>query len=72
MIIFELPKGARFFRRELVKGAGRCEIAVVVECPLFIKETDELRRASRREMLARIGEGYLQSSHGRGNYKVRL
>ena len=41
---FEMPKGAVFFYKDLAFGAGRKNIAIIVDCPLFIEETKELRK----------------------------
>lgn len=69
---FEIPKGAVFFYKNLAYGGGRKDIAIIVECPLFLRETKELRKASREKMLEKLDYEYIYGNRGLSNYKVSL
>lgn len=49
----ELPKGAVFLKVQKVLHKGPTDMVIIKECPLFIKETKELRRESQKELLER-------------------
>lgn len=46
---FEVPEKAIFFYKDLAFGAERKNIAIIVDCPLFIEKTKELRKKKHED-----------------------
>ena len=46
---FEVPKNAVFFRVPKVLSKGSQNVVIITKCPLFLQETAELKRKSRKE-----------------------
>ena len=72
MIILSCQREQYFFYKNLAYGGERKDIAIIVDCPLFLRETKELRKASRRKMLEKLDYEYVCGNRGLSNYKVSL
>ena len=66
----ELPKGVKYCTKDLSFSEIRREVAIIIDCPLFIQETPEDRKRVRKRNIEKL-EKELLGKQG-GYYKVSL